>query len=147
MFNSKLISQIIKFCLVGGLNSAIDIGIYTLLTHLGLPLLVANTTSTTVAMVVSYFLNSRYTFEERHLTTQRIILFIVITATGQWVLQPLVILASTDLLQLTSLGLPKLATIIIPKMVAIAVTLLWNFVWYRLVVFKSDPQRQPTEFI
>ena len=117
--------QLTTFAVIGILNTAIDITIYTLLIWLTVPLLLAIIISTTVGMIGSYFLNRRFTFKTNR---QPIVQFICITVTGLWVLQPVVIWLLIQLLGITStLGLSM------AKLAATSISLMWNFVWYRIV--------------
>ena len=51
--------KLLRFALVGGINTAIDIGLLFGLTALGLPKLAANTVSTGLAFIFSFFANNR----------------------------------------------------------------------------------------
>ena len=117
--------QLITFALIGVLNTAVDIALYTLLIWLQTPLLTAIIASTTAGMICSYFLNRRFTFKTNH---QPIVQFICITITGLWILQPIVIWLLIQLFGITdTFGLT------IAKLVTTSVSLVWNFVWYKLV--------------
>lgn len=117
--------QLTTFAAIGVLNTAIDITIYTLLIWLTVPLLLAIIMSTTIGMICSYLLNRRFTFKTNR---QPIVQFIGITLTGLWILQPIVIWLLIQLFGITdTFGLT------IAKLVATSVSLVWNFVWYKLV--------------
>jgi gtrA-like protein len=121
----NLRKQLITFALIGVLNTAVDITIYTLLIWLTVPLLLAVIISTTTGMVCSYVLNRQFTFKANR---QPIVQFICITITGLWVLQPVVIWLLIQLLGITStLGLSM------AKLAATSISLMWNFAWYRIV--------------
>lgn len=117
--------QLTTFAAIGALNTATDITIYTLLIWLTVPLLLAVVISTTIGIICSYFLNRRFTFKTNR---QPIVQFICITITGLWILQPIVIWLLIQLFGITdTFGLT------IAKLVATSVSLVWNFVWYKLV--------------
>ena len=117
--------QLTTFAAIGVLNTAIDITIYTLLIWLTVPLLLAVIISTTTGMICSYFLNRRFTFKTDR---QPIVQFIGITLTGLWVLQSTAIWLLIQLFGITStLGLSM------AKLAATSISLIWNFVWYRIV--------------
>ena len=123
--NMNLRKQLTTFAVIGILNTAIDITIYTLLIWLTVPLLLAIIMSTTAGIICSYLLNRRFTFKT---DCQPIVQFIGITLTGLWVLQPTVIWLLIQLFGITStfgLSMAKLATT--------SISLVWNFVWYRIV--------------
>ncbi len=121
----NLRKQLTTFAAIGALNTAVDVTIYTLLIWLTVPLLLAIIISTTTGMICSYLLNRRFTFKTDR---QPIIQFICITLTGLWVLQPVVIWLLIQLFEITSaLGLSM------AKLAATSISLMWNFVWYRIV--------------
>lgn len=135
--------QFIIFCLVGVLNTAVDLGLYTILRHEGLTLLAANTISATAALLVSYALNRRFTFRVVGQGRKTFILFLVVTLAGIWAVQPLVIYATETLLTnpsfagwLSGLVVMSTATVnVVSKLAGTPATLLWNYVMYSRVVF------------
>ena len=121
--------QLTTFAAIGALNTTVDVTIYTLLIWLTVPLLLAVIISTTTGMVCSYVLNRRFTFKTNH---QLIVQFICITITGLWILQPVAIWLLIQLFEITStLGLNM------AKLAATSISLMWNFVWYRIVFQKT----------
>ena len=127
-----------RFVLIGTVNTVVDVAVYSLLVLAGLPVVSANLVSTSCGLVVSYLLNSRFVFRTgphatRRAALRRIALFVLTTGLGLWVLQPLVIVACTGVLR--SSGLRGLALVLLPKLAATCVTLVWNYVLYSLVVF------------
>ena len=117
--------QLTTFAAIGALNTAVDVTIYALLIWLTVPLLLAVIISTTAGMVCSYVLNRRFTFKTNR---QPIVRFICITITSLWILQPVVIWLLIQLLGITNtLGLSM------AKLAATSISLMWNFVWYRIV--------------
>lgn len=62
----KLMEQIVKFGIVGGLSFAIDFGIYSLLVYLTpIPLLVANFFGFTISVIFNYYMSMHYVFERK----------------------------------------------------------------------------------
>jgi putative flippase GtrA len=57
--------QLAKFCMVGAIGYAINLGVYAGLLHLGLHYLLAATFSFLVAVTNNYFWNRVWTFRER----------------------------------------------------------------------------------
>lgn len=57
--------QFIKFAIVGAVNTALDIGLFTLLHALGLHYLLANVFAFGTAVINSYYWNRRWTFRSR----------------------------------------------------------------------------------
>jgi len=126
-----------RFLIVGGANTTIDFGLLFLLKALGLPAISANIISTTAAFCFSFFANKKYTFKTAGTDIKReVILFIVVTLFGLWILQTLVIQAIMFALQNTSLSQEVL--LLIAKLCATAVSLVWNYVMYSRFVFRRD---------
>lgn len=126
--------RFITYVGVGIINTIVDISILLALTKLiGLPVIMANIFSTTVALAVSYILNGKFTFDANQLTAPgKIATFIGITLTGLWILQPLLILGSQAALNHASYSL------IVGKVLAIFVTTIWNYYWYHTHIFAED---------
>ncbi len=122
-----------RFAFIGGINTALDFGILFLLTALGLDKLVANFFSTSVAFVFSFFANRTFTFKSTGSAKKQFLPFLAVTLTGLWVLQPLVILAITQLLH----SLDQALALFIAKLIATIVSLIWNYILYSRFVFKK----------
>lgn len=125
-----------RFALVGGFNTALDFGILFGLTALGVDKIPANYVSTSVSFVFSFFANKTFTFKAKSGNAKREFLsFVIVTLIGLWVLQPLVITAASQLLETTSLD--DTITLLIAKLIATVVSLIWNYILYSRVVFKK----------
>jgi putative flippase GtrA len=122
-----------RFAFIGGINTAIDFGILFLLTALGLDKLVANFFSTSVAFVFSFFANRTFTFKSTGSAKKQFLPFLAVTLTGLWVLQPLVILAITQLLH----AIDQSLALFVAKLIATIVSLIWNYILYSRFVFKK----------
>ncbi|MCA9348601.1 GtrA family protein [Candidatus Saccharibacteria bacterium] len=136
----------IRFALVGVLNTILDFTILnTLVAGLGAPVLIANIISTSLTMIFSFRANQRLVFrsssaERRH---RQIILFISGTLFGLYVIQTLVIAAlahwwTGPLETLTNLLIGRssdLLVINLAKAAATATTMIWNYFFYKFVVF------------
>lgn len=130
-------SQKIRFITVGGINTAIDFGVLFLLKSLSLPVIPANIISTSCAFCFSFFANKKYTFKTDNANIRReLILFVIVTLFGLWVLQALVIQFVT--FALSGVSLPEAVTLLIAKLLATVVSLTWNYTLYSRVVFKPN---------
>ena len=117
--------QKIRFLLVGGTNTAIDFGLLFILNSFGLPRVSSNTISTGVAFIFSFFANRNFTFSANSGNIKKqITLFIIVTLFGLWVIQPIIISLISNLL--------------VGKIIATAVTLVWNYLFYSRLVFKKE---------
>ena len=125
-----------RFLVVGSANTVIDFGLYAVLNLTGLAPVLSNLVSTTVAFVFSFFANRSFTFHSAGSRFGQMVRFAIVTLSGLWGLQSLVILgierrqpehADEPALQLTA------------KVLATIVTLVWNYVWYSRWVFRDGP--------
>lgn len=124
----------LRFGVVGGANTAIDFGILFVLVFLGVDKIFANFISTSTAFVFSFFVNRSFTFKSTTKTTKKQIgLFVVITLFGLWVIQPIIITGVGWMIN--DFGLRGPLVLLIGKVCATAVTLVWNYVLYRKFVF------------
>jgi len=126
----------IRYVIVGGFNTFLDFLILFILVGFGLDKIPANYISTTVTMIISFFLNKSFTFESKDGNARKqFALFIIITASGLWIIQPIIITFVTW--ALASLNLPAPVSLFIAKSVATVATLIWNYIWYSRAVFKK----------
>ena len=128
--------QLLRFSLVGGANTALDFGLLFAFTFIGIPVAVANIMSTGLSFVFSFFANKKYTFKTTDTNVAReMILFVIVTLTGLWGLQTLIIAALHDplsnMLNNTDVGL------LAAKLVATVASLTWNYLLYSRLVFKK----------
>lgn len=135
----SLPSQGGRFVLVGLANTALDVGVLWWGLRAGLALVPANLISTTAGLTFSFLVNRRFTFRFRGSKSVRrqVAEFVGVTLVGLWLLQPPVILAVSALA--TSRWLAPEPALLAGKLVATGVSLVWNFVLYRWVVFRPDP--------
>jgi len=144
---SERLARILRFVIVGCVNTAVDIALLFALTSAGVSLVLANIVSTSVALGVSFVLNRRFTFRSFGRRGRQLALFLAVTLFGLWVLQPIVIQ-----LTLTPLGnndIEPSVALLIGKLLATVVSMTWNYVAYSRLVFRgdtrdaADPDRDP----
>ena len=145
----RRLAQASKFGAVGALNTIIDFLIYNVLSSaVGLGLVQSNIISTTVAMIFSFTANRRVVFTDHSGSVHRQAFgFIAVTAFGMYVLQTGTIHILTDVwlwpLNLFvaiahTLGITGHDAFLVKngaKAAATVVSLSWNFVMYKKVVF------------
>lgn len=128
-------SQKTRFGLVGVINTFIDIGILNFLVIIaGVPLVVSNAASTTVAMAGSFFLNKKAVFHSDGWSRRQVALFIIVTASGLWIVQTAVVVWGYLLLG----PLPEELRLNAAKAIGIVCSLAWNYFWYSRFVFRQD---------
>lgn len=136
--------KVIMFAAIGIFNTLFDMALYVLVQYLTGSIIIANIVATSAALIGSYLLNSKLTFKAKKWTAKSFVLFVVVTIFGLWVLQTGVIYLLTPFVGVIPEFLWRLlgpiedvAKILAPKVVATAVTVVWNFLWYNKVIFKD----------
>ena len=127
-----------RFAIVGGLNTVIDFAIFFTLVAIGLPTITSNFISTSIALTFSFFANKSFTFkDEGKITKTQLASFLIVTTSGLWIIQPLIIEGVQSTLGHWSIK--TYIAIIIGKILATIVTFVWNYLLYRKFVFKKQP--------
>lgn len=129
-------ARLARFGIVGAANTVLDFGLLFILKSFGLPVELANIASTTAAFVFSFLANKKYTFKTSGTNVGReMVLFVIVTLTGLWVLQTLVI--TLTLPWLTNITHQSDTALLFAKLLATAVSMTWNYVLYTYIVFKK----------
>ena len=139
--------QFAKFITVGLANTAVDFGILNFLmwssgTYEGKSIILFNVVSFLIAAVHSYAWNKLWTFKAKEKTNvaSQFLQFVVISFIGVLINSGIVYIIITWVSPLT--GVEAWANI--AKVVATAVSLVWNFVGYKFIVFKKKNGEQPS---
>lgn len=127
----------LRFILVGIANTAIDFIVLLSLTAGGLPLVLSNILSTSVALTFSFFANRTFTFGSTGKKRSQAVRFLLVTLVGLWVLQPIVLVLAVPALEGM---LSREASIVVAKLIATVVSMVWNYLLYDSLVFRK-PQR------
>lgn len=138
----SFLSSFVRFVLVGFLNTGIDLGIFNLLIYVtqiekGAELSLFKGVAAGAAMINSYFFNKFWTFEAGKTIHQGVEFFkyIGVTIVG-FVINVAVTYAIANHIT-PVLGFSQLSWDSIAAVVATVCSLIWNFVGYRLLVFKT----------
>lgn len=134
-------SEKIRFGLVGLVNTITDFTVFNILVMgAHLVLVQANIVATTVAMAVSFVLNKKAVFRGADKGgIKQIVLFFAVTLAGLWLVQTTILAVVFNLLTTTTSLHDQLAANI-AKVVGICFGLVWNYLWYSRVVFKSKKE-------
>ena len=118
-------NRFIRFCIVGAINTGIDLAVFSLLFYgLHLNLLVANSVGFVAAVINSYLLNKIWTFEDgSDHSPRRMGMFVLIALGGLGI--------SNLLVWLLANGVGALPA----KVISIGVVLVWNYGLTRKFVF------------
>jgi putative flippase GtrA len=137
--------KFIIFSMIGVFNTLFDIALYTVLRSAGQSVIVANLISASAALIGSYLLNSRITFKSKRWTASSFMGFVAVTLFGLWVLQTSAIYGITHAFKNIPPSfwqhfgrLASVTKLVLPKLLATAVTFVWNYMWYNKVIFKNS---------
>lgn len=136
----KLIAQLMKFGVVGGIAFLIDYGLMVALTELcGINYLISATISFTVSVVFNYFASMRYVFRHKEGMSRRreFIIFVVLSIIGLGINNILMWLG-TSLLGITYL---------ITKIFATAAVTIYNFITRKIFLDAGNSGESTAEEI
>jgi len=132
-------NQAFWFSVIGGINTALDFIILFVLTSFGIKIFIANIFSTGITFIISFLMNKKITFKSvsnnKKELIREMVLFIIITLFGLWVIQNIVI--STAMPIFENLLKNKQMSLLLSKLIATIFSLIWNFILYKKVVFKK----------
>jgi putative flippase GtrA len=124
-----------RFVMVGGTNTFIDFSILFALTSIGLRDITSNFISTSIALTFSFFANKMFTFKDRTKDKLQFVRFLTITLIGLWILQPIIIVLSR--ISLESTVDDSNIVLLVGKLLATCVTLVWNYLLYKKFVYNK----------
>ena len=145
-----LFAQIAKFVSVGVINTLVDLGFFNLFRRIkGFSATTASYISTTIAMIGSYIMNKSWTFSSQGDVTGEAIKFFTITILGIYIIHNGIVYLLTKKILWPGKFALKIVRIFpflkklsdsfvtdnFAKVCAIAVTLVYNFLMYKFVVF------------
>ena len=125
----KLINQILKFGVVGGIAFVIDYGILFLLAKvIGLNELISAARSFIISLTFNYFLNTKWVFEAKKQTPKEVIIFVLLSVVGLGINEVLIYLGTKKL------GID----VMIVKLFATAIVMVYNFITRKLILEKHN---------
>ncbi len=125
----KLINQILKFGVVGGIAFVIDYGILFLLAKvIGLNELISAAISFIISLTFNYFLSTKWVFEAKKQTPKEVIIFVLLSVVGLGINELLIYLGTKKL------GID----VMIVKLFATAIVMVYNFITRKLIIEKHN---------
>ena len=124
----KIINQILKFGVVGGIAFLIDYGLlYFLTEYIHIYYLISSIISFTVSLIFNYILIIKWVFDvTKKQTYKEVIIFVILSIIGLGINQ-LVMYIGVDKLSIHYMLIKLLATIIV---------MIWNFVTRKIFIEK-----------
>lgn len=126
--NNKLLTQIIKFIIVGGIATIIDYIIFFVLHELlKLPTLPSNITSFTISVIYNYIASVKWVFDvKKDDPKKQFIIFLVLSIIGL-LINTAIVYITIDILKWYSL---------ICKVIATGIVMVFNFITRKLFLEK-----------
>ena len=126
--HKKLVDQILKFGIVGGLAFLIDYGLLYILTeYLNIYYLISSVISFIVSLIFNYILSIKWVFDvTKKQTVKEITIFVVLSVMGLGINQ-VVMYVGSDLLKIHYM---------LTKLIATAIVMVWNFVTRKIFIEK-----------
>ncbi len=128
LWENKLIRQIIRFGIVGGLAFIIDYGVYALLTQVfSVYYILASVISFSLSVIFNYILSITWVFDvNKKQGVKEFIVFIVLSVIGL-LLNSLILYLSVELLHIHNL---------IGKIIATIIVMIYNFITRKIFIEK-----------
>ena len=121
--------------MVGSLATVLSFILLNIFWYLGLSPIWANTVSTGLCMIFSFVLNKNYTFRSHDKNYLReIVLFIIFTLLGLWVIQNLVMFGLLTVLPVEWSEAVRLNG---AKLLATGASTAWNFMTYSKIIWQK----------
>ena len=137
LINNKKFKPIMRFGCVGGLNTIVDFGVFTLINSLfGVNYVVSQILSYSSGTLNSYFLNKLWTFDDTKTnkkTTKEVVQFIVVNSASLGV----------SLISLSILMNGSSMNSFFAKIISMVLAQVVNFLGYRFWVFGSIEKSKP----
>ena len=126
--HEKLVNQILKFGVVGGLAFLIDYCLlYVLTEFIGIHYLISSVISFIVSLIFNYILSIKWVFDvTKKQTIKEVTIFVILSVMGLGINQIVMYLGS-DILHIHYM---------ITKLAATAIVMVWNFVTRKIFIEK-----------
>jgi len=139
-----VILQFAKFVIVGIANTAVDFGILNFLMtftgiYSGRSIFFLNSISFVISVIHSFFWNKFWTFKVvKTEATKEFLQFLIVSTIGLLINGGIVYMITTWLKPL--FGLNEIVWANAAKAVATVISLIWNFLGYKFIVFKKNKE-------
>lgn len=125
----KLINQILKFGVVGGIAFVIDYGILFLLAKvIGLNELISAAISFVISLTFNYFASTKWVFDAKKQTPKEVIIFVLLSVVGLGINELLIYFGTTKMH----------IDVMIVKLFATVVVMVYNFITRKLIIEKHN---------
>lgn len=141
---NKLLAQIFKFAIVGGISFVVDFAVYGIMCNvLHIHYIISGVTGFFVSVVVNYLLSMRFVFvsKEDIRKDKEFVIFVVLSLIGM-VLNSVILYICIDLIYMHWLWLNDSLNIeimnMVAKIVATGIVMVYNFVTRKIFLEKKE---------
>lgn len=140
----KLIEQILKFAIVGGISFVVDFLVYGISCNvLGIHYIIAGVLGFVISVIVNYLLSMKFVFVSKDDMSKgsEFIIFVILSLIGM-ILNSVILFVCIDLIYMHWLWLQSLIDIEImnlaAKIVATAIVMVYNFITRKIFLEKKE---------
>lgn len=148
----------VRFLLVGVVNTTLDFLLLNMFTLVfGIYFVLSNILSVIICIFISYTLNHYFVFHKKEgIKLHTILTFFAVTGFSSLALQSIIIIGmhwtlntqfSRSLIIVSDIADNQTLELNIIKALAVGVGMVWNFMFYKYIVFKEKPTKTEAEFI
>ena len=139
----KLLEQIFKFAIVGGISFVVDFLVYTVMCNvLNIHYIIAGVAGFTVSVIVNYILSMKFVFvsKEDMRKDKEFVIFVVLSLIGM-LLNSVILYICIDLIYMNWMWLMQILPIkwmnIAAKVIATGIVMVYNFVTRKIFLEKK----------
>ena len=140
----KLLEQIFKFAIVGGISFVVDFLVYTVMCNvLNIHYIIAGVAGFTVSVIVNYILSMKFVFvsKEDMRKDKEFVIFVVLSLIGM-LLNSVILYICIDLIYMNWMWLMQILPIkwmnIAAKVIATGIVMVYNFVTRKIFLEKKE---------
>lgn len=139
---NKLLAQIFKFAIVGGISFVVDFAVYAIMCNeLGIHYIISGVTGFFVSVVVNYLLSMKFVFvsKEDIRKDKEFVIFVILSLIGM-ILNSLILYICIDLIYMHWTWLNQLIDLEImnltAKIIATGIVMVYNFITRKIFLEK-----------
>lgn len=140
----KLIEQILKFAVVGGISFVVDFVVYGVSCNvLGIHYIIAGVLGFVISVIVNYLLSMKFVFKSKDDMSKgsEFVIFVILSLIGM-VLNSVILFVCIDLIYTYWMWLQNLIDIelmnLVAKIVATAIVMVYNFITRKIFLEKKE---------
>lgn len=141
---NKLLAQIFKFAIVGGISFVVDFAVYGIMCNgLGIHYSISGVAGFVVSVIVNYLLSMRFVFESKEdmRKDKEFVIFVVLSLIGM-ILNSVILYICIDLIYMHWIWLNQILDIelmnLAAKVIATGIVMVYNFVTRKIFLEKKD---------